>query len=484
MVLAIACALAGIGVSVHPPPTPGVALRDFEAYYAAGATWRYHGDPYGREVWRVERTIPGVVATRDELLPFVGPPFGLPLWDALSRLTWPVACAVWGAILGVAFAVLAFAALRLAGGATGVLDALSVLLLAACFGPLTSGVALGQVAVLSCAAIAVTPLLLGPRMTFGAATSVLIAMLQPNLAVALLARLSDRRATIAFALALALALGGSVVAVENIGGLAHYLTVLREHAASERFIAIQTTVAGIARGFGATPGLSGTLAIAAALATFGALAFQMLPGRYEPSDRLALACAALPLALPFAHEHDFTLVLLPAVIVTRRASGAAWVLAACAVVVIAVDWLGLAQRPNALATSTLLASAASLALAALARERLTPFHFLPLLIAPAVLLAGSNAAAHPLPTWPENLSPYFTVAPDAPAAAVWHAEQFASGIGALDPAWAFLRALSLAGCALLWGVGSAVLLTSRQPSPNSEPSSIPLRRPAATRSSV
>jgi hypothetical protein len=484
IVLALACAFAGLAVAVHPPPAPGVGLRDFEAYYAAGTTWRYHGDPYGREVWRVERTVPGVVASRDELLPFVGPPFGLPLWDALSRFSWPLASVIWGAILTIAFAVLAFGSLRAAGGEAGILDALSVLLFAGCFGPLTSGIALGQVAVLSCAAIAVTPLLLGPRMTFAAAAAALGAMLQPNLAIALVVRATDRRAAIAFALAGAIAAGGSLLALAGIGGIEHYLTVLREHAAAERFIAIQTTVAGVARGFGAAPGVAGASAIAVALVTFAALAFQMIPGRYDPADRLTLACAALPLALPFSHEHDFTLALLPAVVVTRRARGVAWVLGAFASVAIAVDWLGLAQRPNALATSTLLAVATALALAASARERLAPLHFLPLLVAPATLLAGTYAAGHRLPTWPDHLSLQFHVAADAPAAVVWQAEQIGSGVGGLDPAWAFLRALSLAGCALLWGVGSAVLLTSRQTAPRSAPSSIPLRQPAATRPSA
>ena len=71
---------------MRPVGTPGPLLRDFEAYYAAGATWALGGDPYGREVWRVERRVPGVDASHEELLPFVGPPFSLPLWRSFAAL--------------------------------------------------------------------------------------------------------------------------------------------------------------------------------------------------------------------------------------------------------------------------------------------------------------------------------------------------------------------------------------------------------------
>ena len=55
-------------------------MRDFESYWAAGSAWSAGDDPYSRQIWRAERLVPGVNANREELLPFVGPPFGLPLW--------------------------------------------------------------------------------------------------------------------------------------------------------------------------------------------------------------------------------------------------------------------------------------------------------------------------------------------------------------------------------------------------------------------
>ncbi len=455
MLAVFALAIAFFGV--RPASTPGPALRDFESYYAAGATWQYHGDPYGRNVWRTERTIPGVVASRDELLPFVGPPFGLPLWAALANLPWQVATALWSALLAVCVAVLAFGTLRLARGRIDALDAAASLAFVAGFGPLTSGIALGQVAVVSSAAIVLVPFLLGPRLVLAATVGALAAALQPNLAIVLAARIANRRSTIAFAFAATIAIGGSIVALGGIDGLANYANVLRAHAAAERYIAIQTAPAAVARALGASAHVAGAFGIALALATVAIVASQCLRGRYAPDARLALACAAGPLAFPFAHEHDFTIAFFPALLVARRARGAFWIAAAFAALGVAVDWLGLAQRPAGILQSAALTAAAALALATLARDPLRPSHFTPLVVAGAVLLVGTVAARTPLPTWPDGLGLDFHVPFDMPAPEVWHLEQIRSGIGALVPAWGALRAISLASCAALWGIASVVL---------------------------
>jgi hypothetical protein len=442
---------------VRPTPTPGPALRDFESYYAAGITWQYHGDPYGRDVWRTERTIPGVVATRDELLPFVGPPFGLPLWAAFANLPWQVATVVWDVLLAGCVAVLAFGTLRLARGRIDALDAAASLAFVAGFGPLTSGIALGQVAVVSSAAIVLVPFLLGPRMVLAATAAALVAALQPNLAVVLAARLADRRSAIAFVFAAAIALGGSIVALGGPAGIANYANVLRAHAAAERFIAIQTSPGAVARALGASAHLAGTIGIVLAIVTVLILAFQCLRRRYRPDARLALACAAAPLVFPFAHEHDFTIAFFPALLVARRARGTLWIAAAFAALGVAVDWLGLAQRPTGVLESVALSAAAALALATLARDPLRPYHLAPLLVAVAVLAVGAIAARTPLPTWPDGLGLDFHVPFDMPAPEVWHLEQLRSGIGALVPAWGALRAISLVSCAALWGVASVAL---------------------------
>ncbi|MBD5634395.1 MAG: DUF2029 domain-containing protein, partial [Candidatus Eremiobacteraeota bacterium] len=316
--------------AVRPAPTSGPAVRDFEAYYSAGVAWGYRNDPYSRDVWRTERTIPGVVSGRDEVLPFVGPPFGLPLWHAFGSIPWGAATIAWEAILALSLAIVAYGSLRLAGGRIDGLDALAVLVVLGGFGPLTSGFALGQVAIVACAAVLLFPFLLGPRFVLAAAASASLAALQPNLALVLAARLAGRRSYIALAFAATIAVGGSVLAVGGWDGIAHYLAALRDHAAAERFIAIQTTPGAVARALGASPQLAGAFGIAFAVIAVAGVGLQCASRRYAPNDRLALACAALPLLSPFAHEHDLSIVFFPALATVRRARGATWVVAAAA----------------------------------------------------------------------------------------------------------------------------------------------------------
>lgn len=479
LLLAVAVALLGIGFFARTPDAGGVALRDFEAYYAAGSTWHYHGDPYGREIWRAERTIPGVVATRDELLPFVGPPFSLPLWDALSRLPWVWAAGVWHVVMLASFATVVLAGLRIAAGKLVAFDACAALVMGATFAPLTSGAALGQVALPACAAVVAMPVLLRLRFGYAAAFGGLVAALQPNLALALVARLREPRSWIGAAAAFAIALGGSIVAMEGLGGIGHYLAVLHDHAYAERDAAIQTTLAGVLRGFGANSDVAGTVAAIVALAIVAALAVQCLSRRYAPDACLVLACAALPLALPFAHEHDFNIAFLPVIVIVCRSAGAARLLAAGAGIALAVDWLGLAQRPGSTLEACSLAFATGLAIAALrsseAPERGSPSYapsrdatHLAVLAAGATLciaLVAIPAAHHVLPTWPDRLPNTFAVARTMPAPDVWHAEQAAAGINARDAYWGLLRLFPLTGCALLWAVGSFVLRGSARSEP-------------------
>ena len=457
LLVAAACAFVVALTVARHTPNPGLPLRDFEAYYAGGEAWHYHGDPYSRDVWRGERLVPGVVATRDELLPFVGPPYGLPLWSALGNLSFRRASLVWGVVLGASFTVLALGGLIAGAGHLRVVSTIAVVCFAAAFSPLTGGVALGQVAIVACAAIVAFPAALRPGGTLAATAIVLLAGLQPNLALVLAARASDVRARIAIVAAALIAFCGSALALGGLEGLAHYASVLRDHGAAERFIAIQTTPGAVAYALGATPALSGAIAITLAAIVIVVLAVQCTRERYAPNDRLMLACAAIPLALPFAHAHDFAIAFVPAVVLVLRARGAAWAWSACTALALSVDWLGLAQRPDGVASAIVLAFAGACALAVLAPEKLGRIHVAPIAIVALVVVAAHISATHRLPIWPDALPATFSVAAKLPAAVVWHAEQVASGIAERDPVWGALRAIDLIACAILWIAASRVL---------------------------
>jgi len=455
--LALIFALAG----THHTQSQGPPLRDFEAYYAAGQTWHDNGDPYGRDVWRTERLISGVVATRDELLPFVGPPFGLPLWATLARLPFRGASIVWAIVLGISFATLTLGSLALAAGHFTWPRVLATVLFGVAFAPLTGGIALGQVALVSCAAIVAMPGLLRPRGTLGAAGAAIVAALQPNLALALAARASDTRARIAFVVAAVIAALGSALALGGPDGLARYAAVLREHGAAERFIAIQTAPGAVAYALGASAATASTFALALAAFVIVLLGVQCWRGRYPPDARLMLACAAIPLTLPFAHAHDYAIAFLPAIVLVVRARGVLWVWAACAALALGIDWLGLAQRPHDIAAPLTLAIAGACALAALAPGKLAPYHAIPFGLVALVALASRMVAQHTLPVWPDALPSDFHVAAKLPAAVVWAAEQAASGIAVRDQMWGALRAVGLIACAILWSVASIVLRERR-----------------------
>ncbi|HTA40668.1 MAG TPA: hypothetical protein VK760_16415, partial [Candidatus Acidoferrales bacterium] len=142
--LALACAfVAAALLFARPHATPGPALRDFEAYWSAGAAYNAGTNPYERDVWNAERTVPGVDASRDELLPFVGPPATLPLWSAFARFPYETAARAWWAALALALLALLLLLARAAGGAIAPFNVAALVLLALGFGPMTSDLALG-----------------------------------------------------------------------------------------------------------------------------------------------------------------------------------------------------------------------------------------------------------------------------------------------------------------------------------------------------
>lgn len=410
-------------------------------------------------MWPVERAIDAVDGSRDELLPFVGPAAALPLYGALARLPQPVAVRVWTVLLiaaacGLAFASLALVRTRRVAALAG------ALLLGFASGPETSAIALGQVALVSAAAIALALLAFERGALAGGALATLTAALQPNLTIALAARMRDRTALAGAALAAtvfaALALAGA-----GPRGLLAYAHRLGAHGAAESFVTIQHTPASIAWAFGAPA--AGALAAGAicALAAIAVTIVATVRSKLDPLDGTLLALVALPFAVPFFHEHDFVVELLPLTVLALRARGGARFLSAFAAALICVNWLNFAQRPEAAAQTVVLGLALACAWVLLGpgsratRGDLVPF----VAIAALACLAVPLGRAHPAPVWPDALPAGYRAPANADASAVWADEQRAAGLTARDPAWGALRALPLAGCIVL---GIAVVRTRRR----------------------
>jgi hypothetical protein len=449
--LAFAFALIVIAVlAARPSPTPGPFLRDFEAYWGAGTTWNAHADPYDREIWNAERAVGGVDVLRDEILPFVGPPAALLVWSALAHLPYDAAARLWWAFLAVATLALAFVAVHASTLRVEPGSLLAAVALAVAFGPVTSDLALGQVAVFSflgATIVAVRSRRTAPTALAPSAVAAFVAFFQPNVALGLASQLGLNRATLAMALG-----GAGTYAAGTLflgwGWPVQYARTLLSHESVERFSAIQLTPAAIAHGAGAS---SGSAALVAALTAIVAVAVAILLWQHiaDPFARFAAFAPLAPFVASFFHEHDLVVAYVAATWCAVRASGPARGLALAGTLLVAIDWLGLAQRPSGIAQSALLASAAGCAFAALSPVngwREVGAAAWP--IATIFVLAAWLAAGHPAPVWPDALGP-FHAASAASLPNVWYQEQLRTGLLAVNPVWSLLRALSLAGCALL-----------------------------------
>jgi hypothetical protein len=441
--LAIAVAI----LAARPRPTPGPFLRDFEAYWSAGATWNAHADPYGRAIWSAQRTVPGVDARRDEILPFVNPPSTLAAWTLLARLPYDVAARLWATILAASLLALVATVLYATRVTLGARVFFAALALAIGFGPITSDLALGQLALpafLGAVLVAVT----GMRSLPAATASACIAFAQPDLALGLVSQVARRRVGVALLLAAAITYALGCVFAGPAWPIWYPFSVIHAHSAAERFSTIQLTALSIARAFGATPRTAQLIdAGIAALAVVGAVGLARRVD--DPFGRFAGFSALVPFVAGFFHEHDLVVAYPAAVWCALRTRGPARAIALVGVLLVAVDWLGLAQRPTGAVQSALLACATCAAFTTLGDK----IHLRgPLAVLPpfAALFAGAVwlALRNPAPVWPDALGTFHASA-GASIASVWAAELRASGLLATIPVWAALRSLSLLGCALL-----------------------------------
>ncbi len=463
--------MAGALFLTRPATTPGPLLRDFESYYAAGAAWLEHADPYSAEVWSTEARVPGVVAKHYELLPYVGPPMTLPLWAAFSRLRFQTAALLWAGLLLLA-ALAAVAATAVLVHKRDRWSVISLLLLAIAFGPLTSDVALGQVAIVAFAAVLLTTLLLRSRYGWSAAATAVVAAMQPNIALVLVSALRNRRTIITLAVGLVIFVAYSLQTSGGMRGFLQYFAMLRDHLAAERYAMIQLTPTAIAYGFGLREDVAAAIGTSIAGGALMCCCYFFVARAYDGTAKLALICALLPFVVPFFHEHDLIVAFFPAALCMFCTAGPLRIAASVAIVLVAVDWLGIAQRPTGTLQTALLALSVLCALAmcaprqvplrqaqgdsdvqgdnnnsvilSLSKERLLPF-----LVIPVIVICGMVAMHHPAPVWPDAMRSLPSGVENLPAAKAWHVELVRSDLIRVDTFSALLRSFSLLGCALL-----------------------------------
>lgn len=438
----VAFAIAVLGA--RPQEAPGPLARDFEAYWSAGAAFDRHADPYAAGIWNDERGVPGVDARREGPLPFVNPPATLPLWSLMARMPYSVAAAWWLLVLCGALGGLLLASLWGARARIGPRNALASVALAISFGPITSDLALGQFALVAAFGAS---LVVASRRILPAAIGGVLSFAQPNVMPTLLSQLSRRAAIRAmlFAAVVTYFLGVLTAGWHWLGA---YAALLAAHAGAERFSAIQMTPAAIAYGFGASPALAMAVGVVAAAA---AVVFAIRAARRvrDAFARFGVFAALLPFVSGFLHEHDLVMAFPAVVWCAVRAAPRARAIALVGTLLVAVDWLGLAQRPGGAAQSALLAVAAWCAFTALRPLPITTaIGMATAAVATAFAGAVMLAVVHPAPVWPAAMHAA-ALTGNGSVAQLWAAQQEATGLNRPVAAWAFLRALSLTGCALL-----------------------------------
>lgn len=428
----------------------GATMTDFSAYYSAGRYWSHGGDPYSRGIWTVEKTLPGVNAEREELLPFVGPPLSLPLWALLGALPYPVAASIWGIFLAVCAGVLVVVPTRLARRSIGGGAAASLLLLTLVAGPIVTAISVGQAALPAAAAVDLAIIFAASRRwLLMAVATVLAAAFKPNDALVIGGAVHELAALAAVGGAAILSAIANLPFAGGMHGAVAYLDVLVHQSASERYFTYQMTPTSIGYGLGLDAHSAAIFGTCLSIAAIGAIVAAIRLTKANVIDAGAIACAMFPFVVPFEHEPDLAIVALPALLVVLRARGPTWAVGATGTVLLCIDAFAMAQGRLGLVFTVVTAAVACLQLAVLAPRGIRWARLTPLIVIPLVLAVEPFAPAAPLPMWPAALPQHVAVATNMSASAEWHDEIVASGLDTRRPWASSLRLLTLLGCACI-----------------------------------
>jgi hypothetical protein len=134
-----------------------------------------------------------------------------------------------------------------------------------------------------------------------------------------------------------------VSVAHGIRSIIAYLHVILNQGASERVYAYQFTPTSIAYGFGMARQAAETRGTVLSVAAIGTIVATIRLTRANLVDGAAIACAAFPFVLPFEHEPDMVIALLPALLVVFRAQGRTWALGAAGTVLLCTNPFALTQ---------------------------------------------------------------------------------------------------------------------------------------------
>jgi hypothetical protein len=330
---------------VVPAARPAGLLRDFDAFYCAGQTLNAGADPYRAEpLGRCERApkpAPLLSGQAGLAMPAPLPPYALAPFMPLARLPYDAAAILWSLVLAAAVAAAAVSLRRLTG------LPLATLGFALLLGDGYASLALGQIAPLAVAGVALAAWLLADGRDELAACAAGLTLLEPHVGIPVCASLVCWRARTRLPLLLiVVACAAASVAIAGAATSLEYVRdVLPAHALSEVANEKQLSLTYALWRLHAPSELAlrageiwYALATLAALWAAGRIARQAGGG----------ALAAVPAALavfggPFVHISQIAAALPAAVLLYARAGTGRRRLLGAAIVALAIPWIQFAN---------------------------------------------------------------------------------------------------------------------------------------------
>ncbi|MBC5802359.1 MAG: DUF2029 domain-containing protein [Candidatus Eremiobacteraeota bacterium] len=319
--VAAAVAVAAL-LWLWPAARPQNLMRDFNAFYCAGAAIDRGADPYRAEPLGACERAPRAAALNrapaNLSVPAPLPPYALAPFALLARLPYDVAAVVWTLLSALAFAFTIVAMRRLTG--------VSTLALVAAFG-LVDGLAsltLGQIAPVAIAAIVLAVAHVEAARDRAAAVAAALATIEPHLGLpACIALFVFRpKARLPLSLAAALFAGVSFALLGAARCIEYVREVLPAHAMAEIVSQKQFSLTYVLHraGVADAPALMlGNVSYVAMVALGIALAPRLAKRLCAPGLLVAVPCALAVFGGPFVHVVQLAAALPAAFLLFARA---------------------------------------------------------------------------------------------------------------------------------------------------------------------